>query len=116
MEDLDWVKIGTYCLLRRTRKLSLLDTTKYRNHLSGFPIVGVVQALDFSSLDVCLDIVKSVGGRNPLIEDKVAKGHLGVKTSRGIYNYGGRSEFEITAKRDRLYLELLDQMKIFDPL
>jgi 3-hydroxyacyl-CoA dehydrogenase len=49
----------------------------------------------------------------------VNQGHLGVKTSRGIYDYGGRSEQEILRKRDELYLKMLEhleRMKAFDPI
>jgi len=83
------------------------------------PIVGVVQCLDFTGLDLLLDIMKSTGLEGPLIEEKVKQGHLGAKTSKGIYDYGGRSEVEILKKRDRLYLKTLDHLeriKAFDPV
>jgi 3-hydroxybutyryl-CoA dehydrogenase len=83
------------------------------------PIVGVVQCLDFTGLDLVLDIMKSTGLKNPLIEEKVTQGHLGAKTSKGIYDYGGRSEVEILKKRDRLYLKTLDHLeriKAFEPV
>jgi len=83
------------------------------------PIVGVVQCLDFTGLDLVLDIMKSTGLKNPLIEEKVTQGHLGAKTSKGIYDYGGRSEVEILKKRDRLYLKTLDHLErieAFEPV
>ena len=83
------------------------------------PIVGVVQCLDFTGLDLLLDIMKSTGLEGPLIEEKVKQGHFGAKTSKGIYDYGGRSEVEILRKRDRLYLKTLDHLeriKAFDPV
>jgi 3-hydroxybutyryl-CoA dehydrogenase len=83
------------------------------------PIVGVVQCLDFTGLDLVLDIMKSTGLKNPLIEEKVTQGNLGAKTSKGIYDYGGRSEVEILKKRDRLYLKTLDHLegiKAFEPV
>jgi 3-hydroxybutyryl-CoA dehydrogenase len=83
------------------------------------PIVGVVQCLDFTGLDLVLDIMKSTGLKNPLIEEKVTQGHLGAKTSKGIYDYGGRSELEILKKRDRLFLKTLDHLeriKSFEPV
>ena len=53
------------------------------------------------------------------IEEKVKQGHFGVKTSKGIYDYGGRSESEILKKRDMLYLKMMDYMreiKAFEPV
>jgi 3-hydroxybutyryl-CoA dehydrogenase len=83
------------------------------------PIVGVVQTLDCTGLDVTLDIMKSYGISLPMFEEKVACGELGIKTSKGIYDYGGRSEKEVLAKRDGLYLrqlECLEEMDAFEPL
>jgi 3-hydroxyacyl-CoA dehydrogenase len=81
------------------------------------PIVGIVQALDFTGLDLINDIMKGLGVKSPFIEEKVNMGVFGVKTSRGIYDYGTRSEIEILKKRDRLYFKMLDhlrEMKAFE--
>ncbi|MDI6831975.1 MAG: 3-hydroxyacyl-CoA dehydrogenase family protein [Actinomycetota bacterium] len=75
------------------------------------PVVGVVQTMDLTGLDLVLDVMRSYGFSNPFIAEKVEAGHLGAKTSRGIYDYGGRSEAEILARRDRLYLEMLDHLE-----
>ena len=83
------------------------------------PIVGVVQTVDFTGLDVVFDIMKAQGPVNRLLEEKVGQGHLGAKTSRGFFDYGGRSETEILKKRDALYLKMLDHLeatKAFDPV
>ncbi|MHA1261602.1 MAG: 3-hydroxyacyl-CoA dehydrogenase family protein [Candidatus Freyarchaeota archaeon] len=83
------------------------------------PIVGVVQTYDFTGLDVVRDVLKSYGISHPLIEEKVRQGHLGAKTSKGIYDYGGRSEGEILKKRDGLYLRMLDHLEkigAFEPV
>jgi 3-hydroxybutyryl-CoA dehydrogenase len=83
------------------------------------PIVGVVQTYDFTGLDLVLDIWKSYGLNPPFFEEKVKKGQLGAKTSKGIYDYGGRSEEEILKKRDRLYLKMLDYLEslgAFEPV
>jgi 3-hydroxybutyryl-CoA dehydrogenase len=72
------------------------------------PIVGIVQSLDFTGLHLIHDIMKGSGANNLLIEEKVKQGHLGASTSKGIYDYGGRSEEEILRKRDLLYLKTLD--------
>ncbi len=83
------------------------------------PIVGVVQNLDFNGLDLALDVMKSYGFTNQFIVGKVEEGYLGVKTSRGIYDYGGRTEAEILAERDRRYLQMLDDLEAagaFEPI
>jgi 3-hydroxyacyl-CoA dehydrogenase len=72
------------------------------------PIVGVVQSLDFNGLNLVNDVLKSIGKKIPLIEEKVKQGHLGPSASKGLYDYGGRSEEEILRKRDVLYLKMLD--------
>ncbi|MCJ7747528.1 MAG: 3-hydroxyacyl-CoA dehydrogenase family protein [Desulfobacterales bacterium] len=72
------------------------------------PIVGVVQSLDFTGLNLIYDAMKGSGMDIPLIQEKVKQGHLGASTSKGIYDYGGRSEEEILRKRDLLYLKMLD--------
>ena len=72
------------------------------------PIVGVVQSMDFNGLNLVNDVLKSIGKQIPLIEENVKQGHLGPSTSKGLFDYGGRSEEEILRKRDILYLKLLD--------
>ncbi|MBI5116890.1 3-hydroxyacyl-CoA dehydrogenase family protein [Candidatus Poribacteria bacterium] len=72
------------------------------------PILGVVQTLDFTGLDTVYKVMQSFGISNRLIEEKVNQGHLGTKTSKGIYDYGGRSEEEILKRRDELCLKLMD--------
>ncbi len=83
------------------------------------PVVGVVQTLDFSGLDLVADIAGSFGVNIPLIAEKVERGELGAKTSRGIYDYGGRSEAEIVEKRDGRYLGMLAYLEsagTFEPI
>jgi 3-hydroxybutyryl-CoA dehydrogenase len=83
------------------------------------PIVGVVQTMDFTGLDLVHNILKSVGMAHPLIDERVEQGHLGAKTGKGIYDYGGRGEAEILNKRDKLYLKMadyLDKSKALDPV
>lgn len=83
------------------------------------PILAVCQLFDFTGLDTLQNIVAGMGLRLPPIEDMVNQGHLGVKTSKGIYDYRGRSEQEILRKRDGLYLEMLDHLErigAFDPV
>lgn len=83
------------------------------------PIIGVTQSLDFTGLDLVLDLLKSYGLSNPMIEDKVSRGHLGVKTSRGLYDYGGRTEVEVCRKRDEMFFRLMDfleELGAFEPI
>jgi 3-hydroxybutyryl-CoA dehydrogenase len=83
------------------------------------PVIGVVQSLGFTGLDLVADLLKSYGLSDPLVEEKVAQGCLGVKTSRGLYDYGGRPEAEVCRRRDELFLRLLaclEDMGAFEPV
>ncbi len=83
------------------------------------PIVGVVQSVDFTGLDLVSDIMRSHDRIVPLVEEKVKQGQLGAKTSKGIYDYGGRTEEEILIKRDKQYLKILEHLEkiqAFDPV
>jgi 3-hydroxybutyryl-CoA dehydrogenase len=83
------------------------------------PIVGVVQSMDFNGLDTLLNTMRNDGKIYSFVEEKVKKGHLGVKTSKGIYDYQERSEKEVLRKRDVLYLkmlEYLDKIHAFEPV
>jgi 3-hydroxybutyryl-CoA dehydrogenase len=96
-----------------------IDTAVKNSIGIRLPIVGVVQLIDFTGLDLVLDIAKSYGVSNPFIEEKVQKGHLGAKTSKGIYDYGKRSEEQILQKRDELYLKVLNHLETihaFEPV
>ena len=78
------------------------------------PVVGVVQRMDFTGLDLISDIGKAMGVERPLIQELVKQGHLGVKTSKGILDYGGRTEAEIKKERDRRYLKVLETLEAVD--
>jgi 3-hydroxybutyryl-CoA dehydrogenase len=83
------------------------------------PIIGVVQTIDFNGLDLVRDILKNLGRDPSYYEKKIEQGRLGVKTSKGIYDYGGRSEAEIVRKRDGLFLKMIDHLKkinAFEPV
>jgi 3-hydroxybutyryl-CoA dehydrogenase len=83
------------------------------------PIIGVVQSLDFTGLNVVSDVGKSYGLTVPLIEEKIEQGLLGVKTSCGLYDYGDRTEQEICAKRDNLFFKMIDylgELDAFEPI
>jgi 3-hydroxybutyryl-CoA dehydrogenase len=83
------------------------------------PVLGVVQTADFNGLDLISHIFKSIGKESPFLDEKVRQGHLGVKTSKGIYDYGGRSESDILKKRDGLFLKMIDFLQginAFEPV
>lgn len=83
------------------------------------PVVGVAQVLDFNGLDLIQSINQRLGIKSAFIDEKVKQGHLGAKTSKGIYDYGSRSEAEIQKKRDDLYFSMLDHLKkinAFEPV
>jgi 3-hydroxybutyryl-CoA dehydrogenase len=83
------------------------------------PIVGVVQSMDFNGLDMLLNTMRNYGKIYSFVEERVKKGHLGVKRSKGIYDYQERSETEILRKRDELYLKILEflqEIHAFEPV
>ena len=75
------------------------------------PIVGVVQSMDFNGLRVVRDVCRSLGIKSRLLEERVEQGYLGPVSSKGIYDYGGRSEEEVLRKRDMLYLKMIDHLE-----
>jgi 3-hydroxyacyl-CoA dehydrogenase len=75
------------------------------------PVVGVVQLMDFTGLDLVNDISKNHGFTIPMIEELVRSGHLGAKTSKGFYDYQGRSEEAITAERDSRLIKVDDMLR-----
>jgi 3-hydroxybutyryl-CoA dehydrogenase len=77
-------------------------------------IIGVVQRFDFGGLDLSArNLAKPSFPPTPIeympkkIFDLVEKGHLGVKTGKGFYDYTGRTEAEVCAERDEKLLKLL---------
>jgi 3-hydroxyacyl-CoA dehydrogenase len=83
------------------------------------PVIGVVQNLDFVGLDVISDVLKNMGLELSIIKERVDQGHLGVKSSKGIYDYSGRSEEEILRKKNEKYLkilEFLEKLDVFEPV
>lgn len=79
------------------------------------PVLGVVRRLDFAGLDFALKIYSNppIGlmteeRPSERLKDLVSHGHLGVKTGKGFYDYGGKDLEEISRKRDRLLLRARD--------
>lgn len=75
------------------------------------PVLGIAQVLDFNGLDLINTINKRLGVESSYLQDKVDKGHLGAKTSKGIYDYGNRTEAELCNKRDDLFYKMLDYLE-----
>ena len=68
------------------------------------PVVGVVQSLDFTGLDLIARILRNSQIDASYFEAMVANGRSGVKSGQGSYDYRGRVLTEIEAERDRKYL------------
>ena len=80
------------------------------------PIVGIVQRLDFTGMDLVVDITKNYGGTNPIAEKMAEEGRLGAKSGKGFYDYGGRTEAQILKARDIKYLQMLDFLEKIEAL
>lgn len=78
------------------------------------PIVGVFQTYDFTGLDVLHKSIKetsielaSTTGTPGIVNEKVARGELGIKTGMGLYDYSKKSKEDVLEARDLNYLRLL---------
>jgi len=83
------------------------------------PVVGVVQRYDFAGLDLALTI-----DRNPSIHlvskdrlpktliDLVKRGHLGVKSGKGFYDYSSRKMSDVLKERDMKMINLLKFLEL----
>lgn len=77
------------------------------------PVVGVVKRYDFAGLDFTAKVLAnpSIGLVNedrssPTVDAHVEKGHCGVKSGKGFYDYRGRSSGEVCEQRDRLLIKM----------
>ncbi len=77
------------------------------------PVLGAVRRYDFGGLDFAQKVLSnpSIGlvsedRPSSALDDLVSRGHLGVKTGRGFYDYNGQDLAEIHAKRDRLLIRM----------
>ncbi|MEW6667164.1 MAG: 3-hydroxyacyl-CoA dehydrogenase family protein [Thermodesulfobacteriota bacterium] len=82
-------------------------------------VVGLVQRIDFGGLDITSKSINNPYVTSTLtphtykpriLEELVKAGHLGVKTGKGFYDYGGRSEAELCEERD---IKLMKVLKVF---
>jgi len=76
-----------------------------------FPWIGPLKTADLGGLDVFYDISKYLfnylsDAKMPskTLENLIQEGHLGVKTGRGFYDYGGETARQILSRRDRSFV------------
>jgi 3-hydroxybutyryl-CoA dehydrogenase len=72
-----------------------------------WPVYGVLEHHDVVGVDLGLAIQTSLApglchfpGALPLLQEKVARGELGVKTGQGFYNWSERDPEAVKARRD----------------
>lgn len=77
------------------------------------PVLGVVKRYDFAGLDFTSAVLSnpSIGLVNddrpsPAVDSRVEKGHCGVKSGKGFYDYRNQTPSEIYEKRDRLLIKM----------
>ena len=77
-------------------------------------ILGLLRRIDFTGLDLAaLNVKNSSFQPTPVdymptkIFELVEKGHLGVKSGKGFYDYEGRTEAEVSKERDLKFIQLL---------
>jgi 3-hydroxybutyryl-CoA dehydrogenase len=82
------------------------------------PVVGVVQRYDYTGLDLALTFERNPSihlvskERNPrTLSQLVKKGHLGVKSGRGFYDYSSKRIEDVLRERDRKLIEMVKFFK-----
>jgi len=107
-----------YLLDNNYASIEDIDTALKASLGIRLPIVGVLQSMDFAGLDLVFASRKDTlielapySGVPKIVEQKVKKGELGVKTGRGLYDYSGRSTEEILRQRDLKCLKILKALE-----
>lgn len=75
------------------------------------PILGLVQRMDFTGLDLMKDTLENSGKRSQIIDDMVEQGRFGVKSGQGFYDYRGKRMEEVLRERDLKLLKLREFLK-----
>jgi len=98
-----------------------LDTAVKYSLGIRIPVVGVVQRYDYAGLDFSLmtqknEFISKEFNETPskTLGDLVRAGHLGVKSGKGFYDYGGKAQEEILRNRDIRLLKVKDLIDQFD--
>jgi 3-hydroxyacyl-CoA dehydrogenase len=93
-----------------------LDTAAKTGLALRMMVVGLVQRMDFGGLDLTVRNFENPHMRAQLtprdykpekLYDLVREGHFGVKTGKGFYDYGGRTEAEVCYERDIKLIKML---------
>ena len=79
---------------------------------------GYIQGMDFGGLDVVLQArtLSPVKASIKFLEDKVARGQLGVKSGEGFYSYEGKSIEEWIRQRDISFIKIVELMEKLEPI
>ena len=107
-----------YLLDNNYASIEDIDTALKASLGIRLPIVGVLQSMDFAGLDLVFASRKNTpielapySGVPKIVEQKVKRGELGVKTGKGLYDYSGRSTEEVLRQRDLEYLKILQALE-----
>jgi len=76
--------------------------------------MGIFEIADHGGLDTWARASAATSGKSPatrVLEEKLARGELGVKSGKGFYDYKGKEINEIITKRDRKLITRLKEMK-----
>lgn len=81
-------------------------------------VLGLIQRYDFTGLDLSarnlLDenfFDPPIESRPAVLQSKIDRGELGVKTGKGFYDYGDTPLAEVCQKRDQLLLKVMQNLK-----
>jgi len=94
-----------------------IDTAVKNSIGIRIPVVGVVQRYDFAGLDFALTVLKNPSIRlvsrdiiPKTLADLVRRGHLGVTSGKGFYDYSSRKISDVLRERD---IKLIETLKFF---
>ena len=104
-------------LAQDVASLEDLNLVAQASYAMRYACIGHIEALDMIGLDTMAVIenrifpeLSDAKGPTPMLTDKVAKGHLGVKTGRGWFSYDGIPREKVLDSQNK---RLLKQLKLF---